>query len=141
MKKRWLNRYKKNREFVRRLNDRMQLLDEKITSVKTSHVSSIPRGGKPITKEDLIAEKLELESRIDKLNEKGKRYRHEILDAIDNLEEVNHVDLLESIFISCNTIEYAGEKLGYTVRHTYRIYAQALEMIVIPDSNIAKELV
>lgn len=134
-KKRWLNRYNKNRETVRRLKEKINTLDNKITNIKTSNLSGMPRGGQPKTSEDFIADKLELESRIERLELKGREYRHEILETIDNLEEATHAEILESLFIYGESLEDIGEALGYNLRHTYRLYARAMDAVIIPNMD------
>ena len=133
-KKEWLNRYKRNRLAVLRLKNKVQEIDNRMNTVKTSHLSGMPRGGQPKTIADYVAEKSELESRINKLDLKGREFRREILDAIDNMEEVVQAEILELLFISGLTLEAISDELGYNIRHTYRLYAKALEAIKIPVS-------
>ena len=131
-KKDWLSRYKRNRLAVLRLKGKVQEIDNRMNTVKTSHLSGMPRGGQTKTIADYVAEKSELESRINKLDLKGREFRREILDAIDNMEEVVQAEILELLFISGLTLEAISDELGYNVRHTYRLYAKALDSIEIP---------
>ena len=63
-KKRFLKRYRKNRVLISRLKNKVSSLDERIRGMRSPVLSDMPRGGTPVTKEDLIAEKMEIEERI-----------------------------------------------------------------------------
>ena len=63
-KKRSLKRYKKNLSCIERLEAKLETLDTRMTSVRSPKLSDIPRGGQPVTTEDMILEKIELEERI-----------------------------------------------------------------------------
>ena len=134
-KKKWLSRYTRNRVVIQRLEEKVASLDSKMKTIKTSNLSGMPRGGQPVTSADIVADKLELESRIEKLELKGRQYRREILDAIDDLEDAVHAEILESVFIDGMLIEDVGDELGYNIRHVYRLYARAIEAIQVPDTG------
>ena len=63
-KKVWLNRYANQVRGIERLENKRDTLEERITSVRSPTLSGLPRGGEPITIEDLIADKVEIEERI-----------------------------------------------------------------------------
>ena len=58
-KKRSLKRYKKNRALVNRLEEKLNLLDNRITSLRSPKLSDMPRGGTLITTEDLVSDKID----------------------------------------------------------------------------------
>ena len=134
-KKKWLSRYKRNRIAIQRLKEKVNSLDSKIKTVKTNNLSGMPRGGVPVTIADIIADKQELEERIEKLELKGRQYRREILDAIDDLEDAVLAEILESVFIDGMLIEDVGDELDYNIRHIYRLYARAMEAIQVPETE------
>lgn len=125
-KKRYLKRYKKNLALIERLNDKVDNLTNRIESIKSPIISDMPRGGVPITKEDLIADKLEIEDRIERLKLKGKKYKAEILDIIDELDDTRYADILESFFIDCEPLDKIADNMGYTLRHVIRLYSEAI---------------
>lgn len=131
LKKQYLKRYKKNRALIDRLNDKIFFLDQRLVGIKSPGFSDMPRGGTPITKEDLIEEKLEIEERIRRLEEKGKKIKAEILDKIDELEDTRYVDILEDFFIKCKDFDIISEESGYTVRHVIRLYSEAIKSISV----------
>ena len=125
-KKRYLKRYKKNLALIERLNDKVKNLTDRIDSIKSPIISDMPRGGVPVTKEDLIADKLETEERIERLKSKGKKYKVEILDIIDELDDTRYADILESFFIDCMSLDNIADNMGYTLRHVIRLYSEAI---------------
>lgn len=131
LKKQYLKRYKKNKALIDRLHDKVFLLDQRIKGIRSPGFSDMPRGGTPITKEDLIAEKLEIEERIKRLEVKGKKVRTEILDKIDELDDTRYVEILEAFFIGCKDFDIISEESGYTVRHVIRLYSEAINNISV----------
>lgn len=130
-KKRFLKRYKKNLNCIARLEVKLSFLETKLNSVSSPNISGMPRGGVPITKEDLITDKIDLENRIKRLKEKGKRLKIEILDEIDSLDEPRYIAILEGFFIDCLSADDIAEIEGYTVRHVYSIYHDAIRALTL----------
>jgi hypothetical protein len=130
-KKRFLKRYRKNLNCILRLEEKLALLDAKLNSVRSPNLSGMPRGGQPVTMDDMVADKLDLENRIMRLKEKGKILKREILEEIDSLEEARYVAVLEGFFIDCLSIEDIAKKEGYTLRHVYTIYHQAIRALTV----------
>ncbi len=132
-KKRSLKRYKKNRALVNRLEEKLNLLDNRITSLRSPKVSDMPRGGTPITTEDLVSDKIELEERIERLKTKGKKLRSEILEEIDTLDEVKHAEILEMFFIDCMNPEDIAEAIPCNIRTVYRLYSEGVRLLTLNE--------
>lgn len=130
-KKRYMKRYRKNRALITRLKEKVENLDERITGIKSPRFSDMPRGGTPITKEDMIAEKSDIADRINRLEAKGKIIKREILDKIDELEDTRYAEVLESFCIDCVDLDIIAENMGYTTRHIYTLYSEAINEIDI----------
>lgn len=129
--KRFLKRYRKNRDLVARLNQRVAEYDERITSLRASTISDMPKGGTPVTKEELVDEKIETEERIRRLEEKGKVIRAEILEKIDELEDVKQAEILEEFCINYLSFPEIAEKIGYSERRVIAIYSKAIKNIIL----------
>ena len=130
-KKRSLKRYKKNVACVVRLEEKLTLLDERIKSIKSPNYSGMPRGGRPVTIDELLSDKIDLEERIKRLKVKGKRLKNEILEEIDSLEDFRYCEVLEAFFIDGLSLEEIAENEGYTVRHIYRLYSEAVTLLAL----------
>ena len=129
-KKRYLKRYRKNRDLIIRLKLKIVNLDDRIKGIRSPGFSDMPRGGTPITKEDMIAEKDEIERRITRLEVKGEKIKNEILEVIDELEDTRYADVLESFLIDCMDFGDIAEETGYSIRHIERLYGEAIKCIV-----------
>ena len=126
-----MKRYRKNKACINRLEKKLKSLDEKIKAIKSPNYSGMPRGGTPITVEDLIADKLELEDRIKRLKIKNKKVKKEILDEIDSLDDPRLCEILESFFVDCIALEDIADTEGYTERHVYRLYNEGVRLLSV----------
>lgn len=134
-KKRSLKRYKKNLSCIERLEAKLETLDTRMTSVRSPKLSDMPRGGQPVTTEDMILEKIELEKRIERLKAKSKKLRSETLEEIDRVEDPRYSEILEAFFIDCMTLEEIAENMNYTDRHVYRLYSEGVTFLAMSDQD------
>lgn len=132
-KKKSLKRYRKNLACIKRLEEKLVILDERITAVKSPSLSGMPRGGTPVTLVDLVSDKVDLEKRIERLKAKGKKLKSEIYEEIDSLEDPRYCEVLEAHFIEGLTFESIAEEMGYTERHVYTLYSEAISLLAISD--------
>ena len=70
-KKRWLYRYRNNQLKIARLQNKLETLENRIISIKSPNYSGMPRGGTPITLDDLLSDKEDIKKRIKRLSSKG----------------------------------------------------------------------
>lgn len=127
--KNYLMRYKKNMSCIRRLEKKLEILDKRLKSPRTTNLSGMPRGGVPVTIADLVADKENLERRIQRLKTKGANLKSEVLEEIDKLNDSRYIGVLEAFFIDDLSLEIIAENEGYTVRHIYRLYSEAVNII------------
>ena len=66
-KKRILKRYRINKACVERLEEKYTLLVSRLETAKGVNISAMPKGGSPLTTEDMILDKMDLEKRIKRL--------------------------------------------------------------------------
>lgn len=130
-KKRYLKRYRKNIGCIDRLEKKLYLLTQRIESARTASLSGMPRGGVPVTVDELISDKIELKNRIKRLRQKNKKIKNEILEEIDSLDDPRYCEVLEAYFIDCLSISEIAEKEAYTDRHIYRLYDEAIHMLAL----------
>lgn len=130
-KKRWLKRYKKNMACINRLETKLYELTNRIETIRTSNLSGMPRGGQPITLDEMLSDKIELENRISRLKTRRLDLKAEIIAAIDTLDDPRHCEILESFFIDGYTLEQIAEKENYTTRHVYRLYSEGVKLIAL----------
>ena len=131
-KKQWMKRYKKNLACIARLEEKLNLLDDRLISVKSPSLSGMPRGGTPVTVADLVSEKLELEERIARSQEKCKIIRREILAVIDDLDDIRYCEILEEYFIKQKSFAEISNEMSYSEKSVIRLYSQAIDLLYIP---------
>ena len=128
-KKRFLRRYQNNLACISRLEAKLVIVDERITTIKSPNYSGMPRGGVPITLEDLIADKDDLERRIKKLRLKSRDLKRSVYEEIDTIEDTRYCEILEAHFIDGLSFVDIAEKMGYAERHVRKLYAEAIKCL------------
>lgn len=103
--------------------ERLARLDARLYDAPIKKISDMPRGGQPVTIDSLVAQKIELQDRI---NEKCAR-RNEILNRIESLPDHRDRRILKLEFIDDLTHEQVAERINYSVAQTRRYYEAALE--------------
>lgn len=103
--------------------ERLARLDARLYTPGAVKISDMPRGGQPVTMESLVAEKIELQDRI---NAKNTR-RRAILESIESMRSERDRMILKLHFIDGLTHEAVAERINYSVTQTRRYYEAALE--------------
>jgi hypothetical protein len=125
-KKKFLKRYRKNLNCITRLEEKLNILTDRLESAKSPNYSGMPRGSNPVDIADLISDKTDLENRISRLKNKGKVFKAEIFEAIDSLDDSRYCEVLEGFCIDCKSIDDIAEDMGYSSRWTYDLYSEAI---------------
>ena len=135
LKKKYLKRYKKNESCLIRLRNKLEALEYKITSIKSTNYSCMPKSQISKTTSDLIDDKVDLEKRILKLENRGKRLKEETYDIIDTISDPKLVAVMECLFIELYNIDDAADILRLSNRQLLRRYKQALDLIELPKTE------
>lgn len=129
-KKKWfLRRYRKNEACIERLENKLAIMDERITTIKSPSLSGMPRGGVPVTIDDLMSDKVDLEDRIKRLKAKRRDLKKAVCKEIDSLEDPRYCEVLEAYFIDGLSFDDIAEELGYTERHVKKLYSEAITFL------------
>lgn len=129
-KKHFLMRYRRNIAKINRLTTLIYILDEEIKSIKcVKYDQELQKGGKPA--ENKVNKKIDYEIRLSNIKETTEKYKREITECIDNLEDIRFIDILEKYFIDCYDMEEIATELNYSLRYTRYLYSQALEHITL----------
>lgn len=132
-KKQYLKRYLRIGKKIESLEEKLFRIDAQLTSVPTKKLSDMPRGAQPVTMADMVADKLETQDRINRLCVEREAVRKEILAAIDTLEDAHQVEVLERFFLEGETLENIAKEIGYTPRHTIRLYTNGIALLLIDE--------
>ena len=130
-KKQSLRRYRKNLACIDRLEKKLVLLDDRIIGLKSPSLSGMPRGGVPVTIDDLMSDKLDLEDRIKRLKAKSRGLKKAVYEEIDSLEDSRYCEILEAHFIDGLSFDDIAEEMGYTERHVIKLYSEAITFLSV----------
>lgn len=127
--KKVLIQYKKAIYMVRDLSDQIAEQDSKMKTIKSPNYNGMPRGGTPYTLDDAIADKEELISRKLKFERIAKQKKEIVQTYIDTVMSVRHNRFLTLYYIKLYDVPEIAQREGYTERHVWRIYQEALSMV------------
>ncbi|HEY4601539.1 MAG TPA: sigma factor-like helix-turn-helix DNA-binding protein [Cerasibacillus sp.] len=127
--KHFLLGYSRMKKRIERLEQKLLELDDRLYNARTSTISDMPRGGVPVTFDDLVARKEDTQERVNYLTEKARTIRREIYSVLDLLDDDRHVEVLELYFIDGLSHEDIADEIGYSTRHIIRLYVEAVKSI------------
>lgn len=125
MKKR-LYSYRNNQDCIKRLKYKLEELNARIKAIKSPSYTGMPKGGVPVSMEELLSDKIELENRIESLQKKSKEYKADIYSIIDTVNDVRQVEIMEAYFIGCKNFDEIAQEVGYSVRTVKRMFGTSL---------------
>ncbi len=67
--------------------------------------------------------------------------RFDILEIINSIKLQKIKRILELRYIDCFEWEFIAEKMGYSLRHTYRLHKKAINMVEEKFNNIEERLI
>lgn len=127
--KHFLLGYSRMKKRIERLEQKLLELDDRLYNARTSTISDMPRGGVPVTFDDLVARKEDTQERVNHLTEKARTIRREIYSVLDLLDDDRHVEVLELLFIEGLSHDDVADEMGYSTRQIYRFYKEAVKSI------------
>lgn len=127
----YLKSYKWLHDEIADDEERLARLDARLYSPPIKHITDMPRGGQPVTMEALVAEKIELQDRI---NAKCSQ-RNLIKRAIEAMPQPRDRRILKLIYIDGLSQEATAERISYSVTQTRRYIDEAIERFDIMETN------
>lgn len=116
------------REDLERINDRLY-------SVRVPTLSDMPRGGRPRTMDDNVAESVDLERDIVDRISQSEIKRDEILRAISSMPRIQDRTILKLRFIHGYTHDEICEAIHYSHTQERKYYNTALDNFDIPTKS------
>lgn len=134
-KKYFLKRYRNYLVRINRLEEKLFQIDNQLIGLKSRQITDMPRGGTPLTKDDLLIKKEETEHRIQKLVDISRVVRMEIIDSLDTIDDYRFSEVLESYFIEGQTLEAIAENKNYSIQHVGYLYGKGLDLVQIVEND------
>ena len=130
----FLNTYRWRMREAQILRERIDDLEDQLTGIRAQRITDMPRGGKAMGTDDLVAKKVDLLNmyKLDLVRaEEAKAAIYECIRSVDNIRDrtilgMNYVDGMSYARI--------GEVLGYSGRQIKRFNKKAVENMQIPQS-------
>lgn len=126
-----LSQYKEILEMIEHLDERIKDLDARAQRIKSPNYSGMPRGGTPYTTADILADKEDIERRKARFEQLAIQKRSRVEEYIDTVLSIRHNTLLYLYYIKGLSIEEISEREGYSVRHSWRLFREAVELVDI----------
>jgi len=127
MTKEELKKYLWLRRVIKQLEDRREELETEATRV-TTRLSNMPKGGLTRTMEDIVADMVEVDEKIQNNIRDGYRAMCEIEEAIESLPEREQY-LMRARYIQGKSWEQIAVDMHYSWQHVHRIHANALRLL------------
>lgn len=123
-RKQFLRRYRPKLRQIKRLENKLHEIDDRIESMHGVQLTGMPGGGLSRDVSDDLARREELENRINRLLKGSKTIKVEILNCIDHLDNSTQSNILEMFFIDDIQLDTVAETLGFSIRQVKRLYGE-----------------
>lgn len=127
--KKILGKYKKLMRMAETLDRQARELGDRAEAMGSKKIYDMPRGGKRVTMEDLLAEKADLERRRNGLLKRALEEKTKVQQYIDRVESEKHNRLLYGLYLQDMSVEDVADAEGYSVRQEWRIYKEAHKIV------------
>lgn len=127
--KKFLRRYRPKIRQIKRLENKLYVIDDRIESTHGVELTGMPTGGLRRELSDDLARKEEIENRINSLLIEAKPIKDEIIKCIDHLENPTQANILEMFFIEDIQLDTVAETLGFSIRQIKRLYGEGVRAI------------
>lgn len=126
-----LSQYREIVMMIDNLNHRIKSLDDRAIKIKSPNYNGMPRSSTPYTMIDILADKEDLERRKAKFEKLALEKREGVEDYIDTVHSIKHNSFLYLYYIKGLTIEEISREEGYSLRHSWRLFREAIELVDI----------
>lgn len=124
-----LSKYRNAMELVEDVEMEIEAIDKRMTSIKSKNLSGMPRGGTPVTTEDLLDEKMFLEKRKQKLEAMASEQRDFVQRVIDTLVSARQNKILTMYYVKRMTPQEIAESEHCTERTVYRFMSKGIKWL------------
>lgn len=124
-----LLQYKGTEKEINQLKERIEMLKEKKTSIKSQIITDMPLGGEGV---DTTALMIMIENAVEELIKKEESLLDimlEIEECIDELDDPTERFILRARYIEGKTFEQIAVDIDRSWRHTIRKHGEILEKI------------
>lgn len=81
-----------------------------------------------------------MDRRIEAQRRRYQRAKRETEDKIDALENVRQAEILTLYFVDCLSMEEIAARVGFSERHSWRLYSDAIKKINKLETQSTEDL-
>lgn len=130
----FLNTYRWRMREAQILRERIDDLEDQLTGIRAQRITDMPRGGKAMGTDDLVAKKVDLLNMYKQDLEKAEEALKQIYECIRSVDNIRDRTILGMNYVDGMSYARIGEVLGYSSRQIKRINKCAVENVQIPQS-------
>lgn len=127
--KKVLSQYRRVMSMIRDMELKIEYIDKCMTSAKSGKITGMPRGGTPITMEDMVAKKDEYICRKKRYEVIANQKKEIVQSYIDTVFSPRHNEVLTLYYAEAKTIEEIAKEIPCTVRHALRLRKEGVLMV------------
>ena len=130
----FLNTYRWRMREAQILRERIDDLEDQLTGIRAQRITDMPRGGKAMGTDDLVAKKVDLLNMYKRdlaLAEEAKKAIYECIRSVDCIRDRT---ILSMNYVDGMSYSRIAEMLSYSPRQIKRFNKNAVENMQIPQS-------
>ncbi len=130
----FLNTYRWRMREARILKERIDDLEDQLTGIRAQRITDMPRGGKAMGTDDLVAKKVDLLNQYERDLKLAEEARIAIDECIRSVNSIRDRTILSMKYVDGMSYARIAEVLSYSSRQIKRINKNAVENMHIPQS-------
>lgn len=130
----FLNTYRWRMSEAQILRERIDDLEDQITSIRAQRITDMPRGGKVMDTCDLIAKKVDLLAMYEQDLAQADEALKAIYECIRSVDKLRDRMILSMCYVDNMSHARIGEVLCYSKKQISRYHKEAVKNMQIPQS-------
>lgn len=122
------------------LRERIDDLEDQLTGIRAQQITDMPRGGKAMGTDDLVAKKLDLLRMYEQDLDEAKKALIAIYESIRSVDNIRDRTILNMVYVDGMTYTRIAELLSYSKKQIQRYHKNAVNNMQIPQIDQLKEM-
>lgn len=136
----FLNTYRWRMREAQILRERIDDLEDQLTGIRAQQITDMPRGGKAMGTDDLVAKKLDLLRMYEQDLDEAKKALIAIYESIRSVDNIRDRTILNMVYVDGMTYTRIAELLSYSKKQIQRYHKNAVNNMQIPQIDQLKEM-
>lgn len=136
----FLNTYRWRMREAQILRERIDDLEDQLTGIRAQQITDMPRGGKAMGTDDLVAKKVDLLCMYEQDLDEAKKALIAIYESIRSVDNIRDRTILNMVYVDGMTYTRIAELLSYSKKQIQRYHKNAVNNMQIPQIDQLKEM-